>query len=190
VGEGGLAAEPLGVLAGGDEQLAGVVVADRQQPEEPGSGSTDQLGQPLVCQVELGLEQLDAAGDRLQRCLGGRQRVGQTSFLGSDLAQVVANAEVERSSSASRTGAGAVTSSALSWLMAAVRALLAPRRAVRNTGIASTIPSRRLGAAVAVPASTARAAASASIGSDLPRCRRVRRSGRSTSTTRTCWSPR
>jgi hypothetical protein len=32
VGEGGLAAEPLGVLAGGDEQLAGVIVADRQQP--------------------------------------------------------------------------------------------------------------------------------------------------------------
>jgi hypothetical protein len=30
VGEGGLAAEPLGVLAGGDEQLAGVVGADRQ----------------------------------------------------------------------------------------------------------------------------------------------------------------
>jgi hypothetical protein len=32
VGEGGLAAQPLGVLAGGDQQLAGVVVADRQQP--------------------------------------------------------------------------------------------------------------------------------------------------------------
>jgi transposase len=59
-----------------------------------------------------------------------------------------------------------------------------------NTRIASMIPSRRLGAAVALPASTARAAASASIGSDLPRWRPVRRSGRSTSTTRTCWSPR
>ena len=31
VGEGGLAAEPLGVLTGGDEQLAGMVVADREQ---------------------------------------------------------------------------------------------------------------------------------------------------------------
>jgi hypothetical protein len=29
VGEGGLAAQPLGVLAGGCQQLAGVVVADR-----------------------------------------------------------------------------------------------------------------------------------------------------------------
>jgi hypothetical protein len=93
------------------------------------------------------------------------------------------NTGVERPSSASRRLAGAVTSSPLSWLMAAVRALTAPLRAVRSARIDSTIPSRRLGAAVAVPASTARAAASASIGPDLPRWRRVRRSGRSTSTT-------
>jgi hypothetical protein len=43
VGEGGLAAQPLGVLAGGDEQLAGVVVADREQLQEPGSGPTDEV---------------------------------------------------------------------------------------------------------------------------------------------------
>jgi len=46
--------------------------------------------------------------------------------------------------------------------MAAVRALTAPLRAVRSARIDSTIPSRRLGAAVATPANTARAAASAS----------------------------
>jgi hypothetical protein len=51
------------------------------------------------------------------------------------------------------------------------------RRTPRSTQIASTIPSRRLGSAVAVPASTARAAASASIGSLLPRRRRVVRLG-------------
>src|SRR5215212_4932013 len=43
VGEGGLAAEPLGVLAGGCQQLAGVVVADREQLQEPGSGPTDEV---------------------------------------------------------------------------------------------------------------------------------------------------
>jgi hypothetical protein len=32
VGERALAAHPLGVLAGGGQQLADVVVADRQQP--------------------------------------------------------------------------------------------------------------------------------------------------------------
>lgn len=41
----------------------------------------------------------------------------------------------------------------------------------------------RLGAAVAVPDSAARAADSASMGSVLPQCRRAWRSGRSTSTT-------
>ena len=44
-GEGGLAAKPLGVLAGGDDQLTGMVVADRQQPQQPGSGSTDECDQ-------------------------------------------------------------------------------------------------------------------------------------------------
>jgi hypothetical protein len=69
VRERGLAAEPLGVLAGGDEQLAGMIVADRQQPQQPRRGLGDQLGQPLVSQGDLGLEQLDALGERLQRCL-------------------------------------------------------------------------------------------------------------------------
>src|SRR5262249_46957327 len=47
----------------------------------------------------------------------------------------------------------------------------------------STGPVSALGWALAVPARTARAAASASIGSDLPRQRRCARWGRSTSTT-------
>jgi hypothetical protein len=37
VGEGGLTAQPLGVLAGGDEQLASMILADRQQPQQPGA---------------------------------------------------------------------------------------------------------------------------------------------------------
>ena len=101
-GEGGLAAQPVGVLAGGDEQLAGMVLADRRSQSWRSH------------RVDLGLEQVHAAGDRLQRCLAGIQRVGQTSSSGRNLAQVAINADVERSLSASRTGAGAVTTSALS----------------------------------------------------------------------------
>ena len=127
------------MLAGGDKQLAGVVVADREQRQQPGSGPTDQGGQPPVGQGELGLELADALGDDLQRCLAGTQRVGQISLVGSEPGTGVTNADADRSSSASRTEAGAVTTSALSWLIAAVRALLAPRRAVRSTRIASTI---------------------------------------------------
>ena len=52
--------------------------------EEPGSGPTDEGGQPLVSQLELGLEQLNAVGDWLQRCLAGVGWVGQESLVGSE----------------------------------------------------------------------------------------------------------
>jgi hypothetical protein len=64
-----------------------------------------------------------------------------------------------------------------------VRARIAVCRATRSERIISTCPVPALGATVAWPACTARAAASASSGSDLPRRRRAWRSGRLTSTT-------
>ncbi len=70
-------------------------------------------------------------------------------------------------------------------LVAAVFAFTAPLRATRMALMASMLPLASLGFTVAVPASTARAAASASIGSDLPLWRRRRRSGRGTSMTLT-----
>jgi hypothetical protein len=64
-----------------------------------------------------------------------------------------------------------------------MRVSTAERRAIINTRIASTFPSRVLGDPVADPERAARAAANASTGSDLP-CRwRVWRLGLSTSTT-------
>ena len=61
--------------------------------------------------------------------------------------------------------------------MAAVRALTAPRRATRRARMASTGPVRVFGVPLACPDRAARAAAIASIGSDLPLVRRVLRSG-------------
>jgi hypothetical protein len=98
------------VLAGGDEQLAGVVDPDRQQLQEPGRGPTDQCGQPLISQGDLGLEQLDAAGDCLPRRLAGLGWVGQESLVGSEPG-AGGDQLRHRPPSASRTGAGAVTSS-------------------------------------------------------------------------------
>ena len=72
-----------------------------------------------------------------------------------------------------------------SVLVAAVRACTAPRRATRMTRMASTTPVWAFGTAVATPAKAVRAAASASIGSDFPRARRVARFGRFTSTSST-----
>ena len=52
--------------------------------EEPGSGPTDEGGQPLVSQGELGLEQLDALGDHRQRSLGGMGWIGQGVLVRSE----------------------------------------------------------------------------------------------------------
>jgi hypothetical protein len=71
-------------------------------------------------------------------------------------------------------------------LAACVLALIAERRAARRALIISTVPSPLLGTLEASPAKTARAAASASEGSDFSRLRRgLRRRcfGRSTSST-------
>jgi hypothetical protein len=64
-----------------------------------------------------------------------------------------------RPASSSRNSAGAVTSSACSSFMQAVRDLTAPPRTVCSARIDSTIPSPALGTMVARPASTASAAA-------------------------------
>src|SRR5829696_525182 len=95
----------------------------------------------------------------------------------------------DRSRSCSRSSAGAVTTSALSALMAWVRALIAVARATRSERIISTWPSPALGMLPWL-AWTARAAASASSGPDLPRRRRAWRLGRLTSTTAWPWARR
>jgi hypothetical protein len=71
-----------------------------------------------------------------------------------------------------------------SWFNVWLRCIRAERRATINTPrICSTAPSRHFGEVLADPDRAARAAASASIGSDFPNRRRICRFGRSTSTT-------
>src|SRR5215204_1967836 len=84
-----------------------------------------------------------------------------------------------------RSSSGAVRSMALSRLAARTRAFTAERRALLSVRSISTRPSALLGTPAVSPASTALAAASASMGSDLPGGwrRRWRRLGLSTSTT-------
>jgi hypothetical protein len=65
-------------------------------------------------------------------------------------------------------GVGAVTISELSWVNALARVRTAPVRATRNTRTDSTSPVRVFGVPDARPDAAARAAAYASIGSDLP----------------------
>lgn len=82
-------------------------------------------------------------------------------------ASVATSSVLDRPRSCSRSSTRAVTTSDLRALIAPVRALRALERATRNTRIISTRSSPALGVPVASPEMTARAAASASAGSDL-----------------------
>ena len=88
-----------------------------------------------------------------------------------------------RSWRASRRTGGACTMICFSVFIAVVRAFMAVSRVILSWRIISTAPSAVLGMAVDCPASRDRAATSASMVSDLPAARRVRRSPRFTSTT-------
>ena len=87
----------------------------------------------------------------------------------------------------SRSSAGALIRTLFKVTIAAVRAFTATSFATLICRIISTVPSAAFGTDVTLPASTARAAFSASRVSDLPRRRRSRRSVRGTSiTSRPC----
>ena len=73
-----------------------------------------------------------------------------------------------RPSRVSRSWVGAVTTRAFIWFTVCVRALTAESLALFSMRIISTSPSPDLGVASATPASTARAADSASVGSLFP----------------------
>ena len=93
--------------------------------------------------------------------------------------QRVMSARLGSPSRDSRNSAGVLTIRALRVMIAEVRPLRAVSLATLTWRIISTSPSAVLGIAVEVRARTDRAAASASIASDLPLLRRDRRSPRS-----------
>ncbi len=110
--------------------------------------------------------------------------VGVSSGPGRSPAQRVSRRRSVRSWRASRSGAGARTTICFRVIIATVRAFTAVSRATLSWRIISTAPSAVFGIAVDWPANTDRAATSASMVSDLPAARRVRRSPRFTSMTR------
>ena len=71
VGEGGFGAQPLGIVAGGDQQLAGGLDPDPGQGDQAGATAADQGLELGVELVELGLELLPAASQAPQAGLGG-----------------------------------------------------------------------------------------------------------------------
>jgi hypothetical protein len=135
-GEGRLGAQPLGVVAGGDQQLPGGVDPDPGQGDQCGGDRGDQFLELGVELGELGLELLPASGEGPQAGLGrgrctsqgpGPHRcTGRDQGLGLEpeqwLAQLV----------------GSAIAHPYSCSAAATLAFMAPRRATRSTRIIST----------------------------------------------------
>ena len=69
VGEGGLAAQPVGVVPGGDQQLPGDLGADPHQRDQAGRGRGHERAEFAVGLGDLGVERLDAGGQPAQRGL-------------------------------------------------------------------------------------------------------------------------
>lgn len=141
----------------------------------------DGVGDPLVEVVDLGGQLQDPAGQQPQR--PGRGAGGVAGWVRGQLRALADEDRVLRPDSASRSAGSAATKTALSWLIAWVRDLIAEPLASLNIRSISTGPSPVLAVAVARPDSTAWAAAWASMVSVLPRRRWVALSGWLTSMT-------
>ena len=172
---GRFAAQPLGMVAGGDQQDGGDIRADAVDAQQAGGLQCDQRREDVVEAVDLLGEILRSAAQLAQARPGWRsqrsRRAGsQRGQLGD---QGVGGVPAKRA----RRSSGPVRTRARIWLIARVRSPRAERLATINARMASTVPSRPLGAPLALPDWAARAALTASRGSDLPGRRRSCRSG-------------
>jgi len=173
--------EPVGVVAGGEQQLGGGLHANAVALQQPGRGAPERAGDDRVKAGDLVIQGQPAAKatqGQPQPCGGGKLGAGTSQVELAQRAQPTLQLVV------------AVDQQRADLVGAWVRALIALRRATTRARSSPTAPLRALGTARASPASTARAAASASTGSLLPLRRRRARSGRLTSTTSMPWSVR
>lgn len=170
--EAGLAAQPLGVVAGGDEQLAGDLDADPDLLEQSGVELTDELLDRLVQVCDLVVELDDPAGDALEREPGRDDRVCAGVGVWTPAGAVRISCIRVRLRVWSRTSSGAAMIIMRSSCSAERRLLTEVCRATRSTRRASISPSRCFATLIRLPSSAARAATIASSVSSLPRLRR------------------
>jgi hypothetical protein len=166
---GGFASETLDVLAGGAEQLAGALGADSEELDGPRGGGGDEMLELSVELEEFAVEQADAAGEAAEGVLGRLEWVVQARAVG---------AQVEAESGSRFQGSSAAELAAQLFGCGddqVVELLEGGGARFQRAGpgyckLADRFddPLVCFGTAVAVPASAARAASSASIGSLLP----------------------
>jgi hypothetical protein len=174
-----LALEPLGIATCGDQEQGCSIGAYAFHGDQLRRCFGHQRIQLLLQLGDLFGEPSVAARHRAPGELGSRLKVRGVLARPKprDLREQLRPCEPLLSSLLSASGA--VMSRFLSWLTAWARAFTVERRVTRKVRIISTVPSASLGLPVAVPASTARVASSASMGSDSPERYWLRRLGRS-----------
>src|SRR5215211_3217513 len=185
-GEGGFAPQSLGVVPGHDQERRGAVGADARQRDQLRGGLRHQPVEVRLYSSTISLERASyrRATERSANLVAAGTSLGPSAR--RKRAATETSSFVESPRKRWRSCSGAVTRKPCSWLAACVLALIAERRAARRVLIISTRPSPLLGTPDASPAKTARAARSASEGSDFRRLRRElgrRCSGHSTSST-------
>ena len=182
LGERGFGADPFGVVAEDDEHLGGGVGADPEPVTQRGRRVGGELVEVTVVVVDLVVEGQPAPGEGPQGVLRRRRR--RVERPGPEPGAAIDERLVGQAGQRLAQLGGCVDDDLLELMIAEVRALTAVSRAIFSWRIISTAPSAVFGTAVDWPASTERAASSASRVSDLPFARRARRSPRLTSTTR------
>ena len=80
-GQGGVGAEPVGVVSGGDQQAAGGLHPHAVAGQQSRGGPAGEDGQVGVERVQLGGEGLVAAGQIPQGAAGGDRRVGTVPWV-------------------------------------------------------------------------------------------------------------
>ena len=198
LGEGTFALDPLSIVAGGDEELAGELGAHAEERDQVWCGVLHE-GRDLAAEtLDLLVQVLPTPGQIPEGELGGCEmqtlrvvdELNEVLRLGRSRRHRFTNVRLVRAISSSRNGSGAQMTVACSPFIVRFLARTALFRVNRRVRIASTGPVLSFGIAVAVFASTARAACSASRRSDLPLARRAERFGRLTSRTSRPWAPR
>jgi hypothetical protein len=144
------------VGSGGNDQLCGGVGVDTMSGAQRGIGFTDESIQACCQRLVQFLEKLDPLGERFARSQDGhRNRI--VLCVGSAACQRVDERESGFTPVFFAHCAGAPTSIAVIWLIAAVRVFIPDRRAISNARSAVVFPSFGV-ATLSPPASAVRAA--------------------------------
>ena len=157
------------MVPGRDQEQGSGVGADTMQGEQTGDTSGDERDDELIQALELPVKELRAPSQLPQRDTGGV--ADDVAGPGPQRRQAAdqASGRVPGEPGAQVVGPGQDQGPA--WLIVWTRSERALRLATISARIASTAPSRPFGAPAARPDWAARAALTASSGSDLP-CRR------------------